>query len=605
MSGMAQDDHSSRDAALPDPGRGEARPAIPSDTLKWLAAGLAITAGILYFGYISHQKYRDTLTHNYKEQQGMFALSLASVISDHLLEEEQDLLFLVKTIQEGGDLDAAASILPYLYNTHLDDFESVGLFDAGGEPVFTVPSKGKRNRDLYDAVRDAIRKHEGHAAATFLSERLISPRNSTSVLMFLPFRHLNESWRNYYAVGALKVDDYVVSHFPSWKGRSMGFILADDDGEILSMLNTRHETDVTMRGGKLFSLADDCLECHVENAFDDIRRATTRDIAVHSIYRKPLNGAETTRTTVSFPIFNERWTITIISPFANIQQSIDENFMLNVALTLLALFLVITLSCVVIRSIRLEESAREAAALQLKEESLKRHSHQLEEANKLKNLFTDIVRHDLMSPVTIARGYIDILSHDEKDPARRETFSTIHRSLRRLSDLIQDSSTISKLEEIENLQVSQLDLGDLVRASIDTLGRAIREKELELVGPAGGRYPIVGNPILEDAISNLVSNAIKYGSEGKKVEVGIADSGQNWQVSVKDWGEGIPEEARGRIFNRLERLGKEGIKGSGLGLAIVKLIASLHGGSVRMDENPEGGSIFTITLPKGGPETRR
>ena len=92
--------------------------------------------------------------------------------------------------------------------------------------------------------------------------------------------------------------------------------------------------------------------------------------------------------------------------------------------------------------------------------------------------------------------------------------------------------------------------------------------------------------------------AVKFSPVGKKIEVGIEDGGDRWDALVKDWGEGIRDENKEKIFSRFERLGKEGIKGTGLGLAIVRRIVDLHNGTVTVSDNPEGGSIFTVSLPK-------
>jgi signal transduction histidine kinase len=106
------------------------------------------------------------------------------------------------------------------------------------------------------------------------------------------------------------------------------------------------------------------------------------------------------------------------------------------------------------------------------------------------------------------------------------------------------------------------------------------------------------NPLLEDAFSNILSNAVKYSPRGSKVDVNVLDEGQTWLVDVADQGEGIPDEFKEAIFERFERGSKTGVKGSGLGLAIVKRIIELHGGEVWVEDNHPTGSRFRVRIPK-------
>jgi signal transduction histidine kinase len=71
-------------------------------------------------------------------------------------------------------------------------------------------------------------------------------------------------------------------------------------------------------------------------------------------------------------------------------------------------------------------------------------------------------------------------------------------------------------------------------------------------------------------------------------------------LSVSDWGEGIDDAHKQSVFTRFERLGKEGVKGTGLGLAIARRIVELHGGRIWIEDNPEGGSVFRVSVSKAG-----
>jgi signal transduction histidine kinase len=297
-------------------------------------------------------------------------------------------------------------------------------------------------------------------------------------------------------------------------------------------------------------------------------------------------------------VYNQLWSISIFSPFESVQKAIDGNAGMNLALALFTLLMMGTLGFMIHRSIRLEEIAGTAMELKESRAALEKYARELEDANHIKDLFTDIVSHDLLNPVSIVKGYTTILSGQEKDSSRKEVFAAIGRSLQKVTEIIENSSTISKLKEAEDLELRYLDLGELVDNAIGGLAGAMREKEISLVRQLDGSYPVMGTYLLENVFQNLISNAVKYSGKGKKVEVAVHDSDGSWSVSVKDWGEGIPDKYKELIFTRLERLDKAGIKGTGLGLAIVKRTVQLHGGAIRVEDNPEGGSVFIVTVPK-------
>ena len=107
---------------------------------------------------------------------------------------------------------------------------------------------------------------------------------------------------------------------------------------------------------------------------------------------------------------------------------------------------------------------------------------------------------------------------------------------------------------------------------------------------------VLGNgELLRRAISNLISNALKYGGESGPVEVSLQQVGKDWEVSVRDFGPGIPEVERERLFQRFSRLPsavQRGLPGIGLGLAMVKTVAERHRGSIRAEFPKDGGSRF-------------
>jgi signal transduction histidine kinase len=116
---------------------------------------------------------------------------------------------------------------------------------------------------------------------------------------------------------------------------------------------------------------------------------------------------------------------------------------------------------------------------------------------------------------------------------------------------------------------------------------------------ADSSYPAMLNPIVEEIFANYISNAIKYSPENTEIIIDVIDKNYTWMVTVTDSGEGIPDDAKPLVFDRFKRVNKSGVKGTGLGLAIVKKIAELLGGSVGVEDNPDGeGSMFWVKLKK-------
>jgi len=241
------------------------------------------------------------------------------------------------------------------------------------------------------------------------------------------------------------------------------------------------------------------------------------------------------------------------------------------------------------RGLRLAEGQARAAA------------ERLQESNRLKDLFIDIVRHDLLNPASVVRYYTSFLQESETDPVKLDCYHKIEGVNNRLMDLIRNASKYSRLEEMDHVDCQVLDLNTVL---LDAL--AVHELRLKEAGIAVNylprhEYPITANPMVEDVFANIVANAIKYAGGGKKLEFDILDQGSCWVVQIRDFGKGIPDKDKPLIFTRFTRLKKEGVEGSGLGLAIVKRLVDLHKGRIWVEDNPVGGSIFCVRLPKGGP----
>jgi signal transduction histidine kinase len=265
-------------------------------------------------------------------------------------------------------------------------------------------------------------------------------------------------------------------------------------------------------------------------------------------------------------------------------------------------------------------TAKVRSILRLKEmeDRLRRHSHELEqkvkertreleESNRLKDLFTDILSHDIMNPLHTIGMSLEILQEEELDPEVRERLKVMEECLENATKLVEEATTYARLENPAEMDFEKLDISFLLERLAEGLGPLSDARGCKISLRCPPRLTLTANPMVEEVFANLLTNAVKHNPEGTAIEMGVVEEEDACTIYVKDWGRGISEENRERLFNRFERLGREGVKGTGLGLAIAKRIVELHGGDIWVEDNPEGGSVFWVRLPKdvekkkGGP----
>lgn len=231
----------------------------------------------------------------------------------------------------------------------------------------------------------------------------------------------------------------------------------------------------------------------------------------------------------------------------------------------------------------------------------------MEQLERTRREFVSNVSHELKTPVTTIRGFVEALqSGSVDDPAEVSEFlSIISRQVSRLSSIIED---LLKLSEIESTQGS---LEKSLRALRPILQQAVEialethtgpEVAVDLECPEDLELLLNAN-LIEEAVGNLLANAIRYCGEDRRVTLKAESREEEVRISVSDHGCGIPKEHLSRIFERFYRADEgrdRGKGGTGLGLAIVKHIAKAHGGSVVVESEPGRGSTFSIDLPYSG-----
>lgn len=225
----------------------------------------------------------------------------------------------------------------------------------------------------------------------------------------------------------------------------------------------------------------------------------------------------------------------------------------------------------------------------------------LEEQENLRKRLTSDVTHELRTPVANISSYMEMMTDGIMEPTP-ERLQNCYDELQRLSGLISD---LERLRQAENenlvLDKSDVDLRELSQVVMGNFEIQLREKHLD--GQVTGDAAIV--PIdrdrMQQVITNLVSNSIKYTNDGGTVRVIIEDTNDSGIIHVEDSGIGIPQENLKRIFERFYRTDKSRNRktgGAGIGLTIAKAIVQAHKGKLTVESEEGKGSRFTVVLPK-------
>ena len=239
-------------------------------------------------------------------------------------------------------------------------------------------------------------------------------------------------------------------------------------------------------------------------------------------------------------------------------------------------------------------------------EQERKRSEALAEIDRAKTVFFSNVSHEFRTPLTLMLGHIeDLLSSSDVRPDDRDRLIVAHRNSLRLLKLVNMLLEFSRIEagraravfEPTDLAVATAELASAFRSATDRAGLRLIVDAPQLPEPA-----YVDRQMWEKIVLNLLSNAFKFTLRGE-IEVKLAADEDDFVLTIRDTGVGIPPQEMPRLFERFHRVeGAEGRtqEGSGIGLAFVQELVKLHGGNVSAESELGKGTTFRVSIPKGG-----
>jgi len=253
-----------------------------------------------------------------------------------------------------------------------------------------------------------------------------------------------------------------------------------------------------------------------------------------------------------------------------------------------------------------DELGELAKALNTMADELQQKMQHLERMNRIRTDFVANVSHELKTPLTLIKGYVETLEDRAlEDPVKVRRFVRIIREhADRLGNIVEDLLTLSELEQSHGrIQKQPFDLKKLIEDVILGFGHAIEDKHhrLEIIAQGDNFEISADRDKIEQLFVNLIDNAIKYTNEHGQITIRLDGRAEEICVSVQDNGIGIPRKDLDRVFERFYRVDKarsRRLGGTGLGLGIAKHIVLAHHGDIRLESQLGRGTTVHVTLPR-------
>ena len=221
----------------------------------------------------------------------------------------------------------------------------------------------------------------------------------------------------------------------------------------------------------------------------------------------------------------------------------------------------------------------------------------LEHAFTTQRQFLDDAGHELRTPITIARGHLELLGDDPQE--KEETVALVLDELGRMSRIVNDLLVLAKSEEPDFLEPEPFDV-DVLTDELAAKTQALAPRSWLVESHAAG-VVVADRQRLTQAVVQLAQNAVQHTVDGDEIALGSFLADGELRLWVRDSGPGIDPAEQERIFGRFVRArGNRQRDGAGLGLSIVRAIAQAHGGRVELSSRPGRGAVFTVVVPTDG-----
>lgn len=219
------------------------------------------------------------------------------------------------------------------------------------------------------------------------------------------------------------------------------------------------------------------------------------------------------------------------------------------------------------------------------------------QAEELRSSLLSTVSHDLRTPLAIISGTAQGL-RESATPAQLEGVETILSETARLTSILTNLLSITRVESGATLRVEWVPVEELVGSALDRAGTALANRDVRIEVP-GDLGAVVDPMLAEQLLVNLLENAGKHTPAGTPVEIQARHDGPCAVLEVSDRGPGLPLDAGKRLFDKFYRGPGTTAPGAGLGLAVCRGIAVAHGGRIEAHPHAGGGATFRVTLPGG------